>query len=181
MTALNGVELGAQSPLLTAGGKKRNFMPTEHDDQCALVELLVGPIEKGERVPGAGMTIRWPELALLYAVPNGGHRHPATAGKLKAEGARADVPDLCLPVARGPFHALYVEMKRRKGGTVTPGQKRYQASLVAQGYAVFTCYGVEEGLACFLAYLKLSSFDWRQSVSQRTAEMLELIDRARPR
>ena len=36
---------------------------------------------------------RWPELALLFAIPNGGHRHKAVAAKLKAEGVRAGVPD----------------------------------------------------------------------------------------
>ena len=56
-----------------------------------------------------------PELSLLYAIPNGGDRHPAVAAKLKAEGVRAGIPDYCLPVARGGFHALYVELKTLTG------------------------------------------------------------------
>lgn len=37
--------------------------------------------------------VRWPELRLLYAVPNGGDRHPIVAAKMRAEGVRAGVPD----------------------------------------------------------------------------------------
>ena len=44
---------------------------------------------------------RFPELALLYHVPNGGSRKKAEAGRFRAEGVKAGVPDLCLPVARG--------------------------------------------------------------------------------
>lgn len=32
-----------------------------------------------------------PELALMFAVPNGGHRHPVVAAKLKAQGVKAGV------------------------------------------------------------------------------------------
>lgn len=41
---------------------------------------------------------KYPELNLLYHVPNGGSRHKAEAGRLRAEGVKAGVPDLCLPV-----------------------------------------------------------------------------------
>lgn len=51
-------------------------------------------------------------LALLHAIPNGGQRHKAVAGKMKAEGVKRGVPDVCLPVPRGPWHGLYIEMKK---------------------------------------------------------------------
>ena len=31
---------------------------------------------------------RYPELRYILAIPNGGHRHPAVAAKLKVEGVR---------------------------------------------------------------------------------------------
>jgi hypothetical protein len=40
------------------------------------------------------------ELRWCFHVPNGGHRHPAVAGKMKAQGVRRGVPDLVLPVRR---------------------------------------------------------------------------------
>ena len=51
---------------------------------------------------------RYPELKLLYHVPNGGSRKKSEAGRFKAEGVKAGVPDLCLPVARGCSHGLYI-------------------------------------------------------------------------
>lgn len=53
----------------------------------------------------------YPQLDLLYHVPNGGKRNQKEAFNLKRQGVRAGVPDLCLPVSRGKYHALYIELK----------------------------------------------------------------------
>lgn len=92
-----------------------------------------------------------PALALLYAVPNGGARHYAVAAQLKAEGVRRGVPDLCLPVARGGYHGLYVEMKT-KGGQVRPEQKVWLAALAAEGYYTAVCWSADEAERLILAY-----------------------------
>ena len=39
-----------------------------------------------------------PELKLMYHIPNGGKRNITTARRLKAEGVKAGVPDIHLPV-----------------------------------------------------------------------------------
>lgn len=52
-----------------------------------------------------------PEYGLIFAIPNGGARHPAVAAKLKAEGVKAGVPDLFLPVARHGYHGMFIELK----------------------------------------------------------------------
>lgn len=44
---------------------------------------------------------RFPEIELLYHIPNGGSRNKLEAANLKRQGVKAGVPDLCLPVARG--------------------------------------------------------------------------------
>lgn len=72
---------------------------------------------------------RFPELALLYHVPNGGSRKKAEAGRFRAEGVKAGVPDLCLPVARGGFHGLYIELKRQKGSKTSDDQKAWLSNL----------------------------------------------------
>lgn len=56
---------------------------------------------------------KYSELALLYHIPNGGSRRKSEAGRFKAEGVKAGVPDLFLPAARENFHGLYIEMKRK--------------------------------------------------------------------
>ena len=53
---------------------------------------------------------KWPELALLHHVKNetqGGARQVAMD---KAMGVKKGVPDLCLPVPRGTYHGLYIEL-----------------------------------------------------------------------
>jgi VRR-NUC domain len=83
---------------------------------------------------------RMPELGLLYAIPNGGKRTKAVAGKLKAEGVKAGVPDICLPVARGEYHGLYIELKA-EGGRASDSQRSWMAALAAQMYRVHLCVG----------------------------------------
>ena len=61
------------------------------------------------------MAGRWPELQLLFHVPNGGARGKAEAARMKRQGVKAGVPDLMLPVARGGYHGLFLEMKAALG------------------------------------------------------------------
>lgn len=103
-----------------------------------------------------------PELGLMFAIPNGGHRHPAVAGQLKAEGVKPGVPDIFLAVARNGFHGLFVEMKRTKGGTLTDDQKVVIPQLKAQGFAVEVCKGWLEAKKVIEGYLdsKPEPIDW---------------------
>ena len=84
--------------------------------------------------------IVYPELALLHHIPNGGKRNAAEAAHLKRLGVKAGVPDLCLPVPRGRFHGLYIELKAGKNRP-TDAQRTWIDALSAQGYAAFVCYG----------------------------------------
>jgi len=97
---------------------------------------------------------RWPELQLLYHIPNGGSRHRLEAIRLKQQGVRAGVPDLCLPVARDNCHGLYIELKRMKGGRVSPEQTAWMEALKAEGYMVAVCHGWEMASEVIMCYLK---------------------------
>lgn len=94
-----------------------------------------------------------PELKLLYHIPNGGKRDIATAKKLKAEGVKAGVPDICLPVARGKYHGLYIELKVGKNKT-TENQDMWLEALNKNGYYTNVCYGWEEASKVITDYLK---------------------------
>lgn len=96
---------------------------------------------------------KWPELERLYHCPNGGSRNPVEAARLKAQGVKAGVPDLFLPVPRGGYHGLYIEMKRQKGGRVSDDQKDWIAFLTAQGYRTAVCKGAEEAIDELKSYL----------------------------
>ena len=76
---------------------------------------------------------------LIFAIPNGGFRGKAQAGKLKAEGVVPGVPDLYVPAWR-----WWPEMKRQKGGQVSPDQRRVMEYLQGIGHRVDVCKGCEE-------------------------------------
>lgn len=94
----------------------------------------------------------FPELAMMYAIPNGGHRHKSVAAKLKAEGVKAGVPDVHLPVARGGYHSLYIELKV---GTNQPteAQRDWLARLAAHGHRTAVCRDLESVQALLVEYL----------------------------
>lgn len=95
-----------------------------------------------------------PELALLFAIPNGGQRNIIIARKLKDEGVKAGVPDMCLPVARGNYHGLFIELKS-KDGVTSKNQDYWLRRLSEQGYQTVVCYGWTEAKETIEKYLAL--------------------------
>lgn len=114
---------------------------SESEEQCALFQWA------------EMMSRRYSELSLLYHIPNGGARSKGTAGRLKAEGVKSGVPDICLPVARGRFHGLYIEMKVGKNKP-TANQIQWLEALEGQGYQAKVCYGWQEASHVIESYLK---------------------------
>ncbi|MBQ6519105.1 MAG: VRR-NUC domain-containing protein, partial [Anaerolineaceae bacterium] len=108
------------------------YIPTESEEQCLLFEWAEMSLAK------------YPELALLFHVPNGSSKSKFQAVKFKREGLKAGVPDLCLPVARQGYHALYIEMKRTEGGRLSDAQKWWLENLQKQGNKAVVCKGFEE-------------------------------------
>lgn len=100
----------------------------------------------------------YPALKLLYHVPNEGKRSRATGGRLKAEGLKSGVPDLCLPVPVGKYHGLYVEMKANNNKP-TDNQKEWLADLSAQGYATAVCWGWEQAATVITKYLGVKVYE----------------------
>lgn len=107
--------------------------PTEEMEQTALLDWA-------QRLSLAAC----PELKLLHAIPNGGRRSKSEAARMKRAGVKAGVPDLCLPVARNGCHGLYIELKRRMGGRISPKQMEWLYDLTEQGYRCMVCEGWEE-------------------------------------
>lgn len=119
-----------------------NQIPTEAQEQTTLFQWA------------ALRVWLWPELRLLHAIPNGGSRNPIEARHLKEQGVKAGIPDIFLPCARGGWHGLYIEMKRRKGGRVSIEQKKMIIALRDQGYCVEVCEGWEEARDIITAYME---------------------------
>ena len=100
----------------------------------------------------------YPELKLLYAIPNGTRTTPGVAGKMKAEGVKKGVPDICLPCARGKYIGLYIEMKAvydsGKKNYPDPEQREWLKALAEQGHYTTICYSAEEAWTVITAYLE---------------------------
>ncbi len=101
-------------------------LPTEHEEQRELVRWF-RQTYKGVRI---------------FAIPNGGPRSRATAGRLKVEGVSPGVPDLFVPA-----WGLWVEMKRQKGGVVSAEQKDWMNYLQSVNYACIVGKGAEAAKA----------------------------------
>lgn len=90
---------------------------------------------------------------VIYAIANGGRAGIRTGARYKAEGVLKGVPDICFTWPNGKHHGLFIEMKRREGGRVSPEQKEVIANLKHYGYAVEICAGWEEAEKAFRTYL----------------------------
>lgn len=106
------------------------------------------------------------DLRWLFAIKNAGHGDAVRGARSAAEGVKAGVPDVCLPVpvdlqaSLGSvwFHGLYIELKRvaketRKSGVISKSQIEWQTYLQLTGYRVQVCYGWEAARDCLLKYL----------------------------
>lgn len=61
---------------------------------------------------------------------------------------------MCLPVPRGCYHGLYIEMKDGTNKT-TQNQKRWLEALSKHGYYTAVCYGFEKAKDTIVNYLEV--------------------------
>ena len=97
---------------------------------------------------------RYPDLKWLHHIANGGFRNKREAAKLKAMGVKRGVPDLNLPVKRGIFSGLYIELKKLKKGVVSDEQNEWIDFLRSQGYGAIVCVGWEQARDTIIKYLE---------------------------
>ena len=127
--------------------KKENYingvrmLPTEEEEQIWLFSWAA--LNLG----------RWPELELLHHIPNGGKRSKPEAARFKAMGVKRGVSDIFLPVARGGYHGLYIELKA-KDGKVEKEQREWIDAVQEQGYYGTVCFGGFSAANLLETYLK---------------------------
>jgi hypothetical protein len=102
-----------------------------------------------------------PECKWLHHIPNEGKMSKRRGHILNKEGRKKGVFDLFLPVARGEYHGLYVEVKlpgkKKDGGwkdDLTDEQREFKDDMEAAGYKCVVVRSVKEGLDAVLEYLK---------------------------
>lgn len=118
--------------------------PSEHSEQCAVIEWA--------RI----MAGRYPELCWLYHTPNGELRDPAVGALLRKMGVSPGVPDLALPVPRGQWHGMFIELKAAHG-RLSPAQEAWLAHLRAVGYLAVVCYSAQAAIDALTHYLEIQA------------------------
>lgn len=102
--------------------------PTEHKIQVALMDYL-------------SLAAR-PEI-FYFAIPNQSNRHIASATKMKAEGVRSGVADLCFMLPAG--RVGWLEMKTAKG-VLSDTQKVFRDRALALGHLWAMARSVDEAI-----------------------------------
>lgn len=97
---------------------------------------------------------KYPELELMFHIPNEGKRPVHTGANMRRGGLRRGVPDICLPVPKGKYHGLYIELKRTRGSKTSDDQAMWIAALQAQGYVADVCKGWNEARELIELYLR---------------------------
>ena len=95
---------------------------------------------------------KWPELALLFHIKNETAEGAGRVAADRIQGVKKGVPDLCLPVARGPYHGLWIEMKSERG-RVGSAQTWWITHLNEQNNLAVVCYGWQEAVKVLEWYM----------------------------
>lgn len=121
--------------------------PTEHDEQKAFCKYL-------------------DFVHLTYfAVPNGSNKSMTARRKFKAEGLKAGVPDMVILLEGGK--TVFIEMKRKRGGTVSKEQKEWLERLRVLGFDAYICKGAKEAIEVVQKYLP----DRKKKVNSKQGEL----------
>lgn len=104
---------------------------------------------------------KYPRLKWIYAIANGGKRHIKTATALKAEGVKAGIWDVHIPIPKynrqhgQPVHGAWIEFKLGKNKLTGP-QAEFRDHVLKQGYEVAICYDADNALAFVEEYLNIT-------------------------
>lgn len=132
-------------PFKRSGGRVKIGGPSEHKLQVQLMDYLAYAAK--------------PEI-YYFAIPNQSNRHIASAAKMKAEGVRSGVADLCFMLPGGAVG--WLEMKK-PGGSMSPTQKLFRDRCELLGHRWALAKSVDEALE------HLTKWDALKPAYRRTA------------
>jgi hypothetical protein len=116
--------------------------PLEWEHQASIFEWAAVSLRK------------YPKLKLLNGSLNGVRLTIGQAVKAKRAGMKKGYPDIFLPVARGGYYGLYIELKREFSGSTTREQKEWLADLAAEGHYTTVCKGSDAAIKTIIDYLE---------------------------
>jgi len=107
------------------------FDPSEHSVQVQLVIALAYMLR--------------PEI-YFFAIPNQSNRHINNAMKMQAEGVRSGVADLCFMFPADEGSIGWLEMKKKRGGTLRTEQKGFRAICARLGHRWAMAKSIDEAI-----------------------------------
>lgn len=123
----------------------------------------------------------WPELKFMFAIPNGMYTpNKRVAGRMRTMGMKRGVSDILLPVRRGAWPGIFIEMKKiktdtQKAGVLKPEQKEFGDFVQSQGYGFVVCYGFEHARDTIIEYLnfKETGFSMKEHTKPLVRKMTD--------
>lgn len=105
--------------------------------------------------------LRWPE----YCIPgvgfpfvvshSAGQRLGRGIGWAKQQGLQRGIPDIHIPIPRGNFGGLWIELKRSEGRAVlSKAQREWIGWLNMHGFCARVCHGADEAIKLTEDYLQ---------------------------
>lgn len=118
-----------------------------------LKKILAVPKEKEEQIK----VVVWMDKRNLvyFGVMNQRRCGQAEMLSLKRQGLKPGVQDLIIPMARGKYHGMAVEMKRIVGGVMRENQRYWRDALTKQGWYAIVANGAAEAIIELERYLAL--------------------------
>lgn len=89
---------------------KKEWIPIIRDEKELLEKAVQAYVF--EWIHNADNQLLIPDLASIYAIPNGSNKSKTERWLHQVTGLQPGVPDLHIPVARKGFHSFYIEVKR---------------------------------------------------------------------
>lgn len=122
-------------------------VPTEDQEHLAFISWCYVAKYRGQPL------MRRDGPGLIIHIPNQGERNRLYAVKLARMGVQAGTPDFVLPIKTPRHGGLWIELKRRHGGTVRPSQRERLAVLGWGGQAAHVALGADHCKRIVLDYL----------------------------
>jgi len=135
--------------------------PSEHKIQTALMDYLMFAGRKD---------LFW------FAIPNQSNRHIHNAAKMKAEGVRSGIPDLCFMLDQG--RVAWLEMKTQIG-RLSDTQKAFRDRAQALGHHWAMARSVDEAIPHLTAWGVLKSA-YKRGPSFFSTDHLETVKLHQP-
>jgi len=115
--------------------------PSEYDAQVAIFEWA------------ALYESKYPDLWLLNGSIMGAQIPPRILNKLKKAGMKKGKPDINLPVSRGGYSGLWIELKRKEGSDPSQEQVEWLIRLSNAGHLAVCCKGSDAAIRTIKQYV----------------------------